>query len=41
MINLIERISRILNACKGFDVGYSSNTICKSLRSIEGLEDLE
>lgn len=26
MINLIERIFRILNACKGFDVGYSSNT---------------
>lgn len=26
MINLIERISRILNACKGFTVGYSSDT---------------
>lgn len=26
MINLIERIFRILNACKGFEVGYSSDT---------------
>lgn len=27
MRNLIERISRILNACKGFNVGYSSDTV--------------
>lgn len=26
MSNLIDRIYRILNACKGFEVGYSSNT---------------
>lgn len=26
MRNIIERIYRILNACKGFDVSYSSDT---------------
>lgn len=26
MRNLIHKISRILNACKGFEVGYSSDT---------------
>lgn len=26
MINLIHTIYRILNACKGFEVGYSSDT---------------
>lgn len=26
MINLIDRIYRILNACKGFEAGYSSDT---------------
>ena len=26
MINLIHKICRILNACKGFEVGYSSDT---------------
>ena len=26
MRNLIHRICRILNACKGFEVGYSSDT---------------
>ena len=35
MINLIERISRILNACKGLDVGYSSNTVSDGYFYIE------
>ena len=35
MINLIERIFRILNACKGFDVGYSSNTVSDGYFYIE------
>ena len=35
MINLIERIFRILNACKGFDVGYSSNTVSDGYVYIE------
>lgn len=35
MINLIERIFRILNACKGFDVGYSSNTVSEGYFYIE------
>ena len=35
MINLIERIFRILNACKGFDVGYSSNTVSDGYFDIE------
>ena len=35
MINLIERISRILNACKGFHVGYSSNTVSDGYFYIE------
>ena len=35
MINLIERIYRILNACKGFDVGYSSNTVSDGYFYIE------
>ena len=26
MRNLIHKICRILNACKGFEVGYSSDT---------------
>lgn len=26
MISLIDRIHRILNACKGFEVGYNSDT---------------
>lgn len=26
MINLIDKICHILNACKGFEVGYSSDT---------------
>lgn len=35
MINLIERIFCILNACKGFDVGYSSNTVSDGYFYIE------
>lgn len=35
MINLIERIYRILNACKGFDVGYSSDTVSDGYFYIE------
>lgn len=35
MINLIERISRILNACKGFDVGYSSDTVANGYFYVE------
>ena len=35
MINLIERIFRILNACKGFDVGYSSDTVSDGYFYIE------
>ena len=30
MINLVDKIYRILNACKGFDVGYSSDTASES-----------
>ena len=26
MMNIIDKISRILNACKGFTAGYSSDT---------------
>lgn len=35
MINLIKRIYRILNACKGFDVGYSSGTVSDGYFYIE------
>lgn len=35
MINLIERIYRILNACKGFDVGYSSGIVSDGYFYIE------
>ena len=35
MINLIERIYRILNACKGVDVGYSSGTVSDGYFYIE------
>lgn len=35
MINLIERIYRILNAYKGFDVGYSSGTVSDGYFYIE------
>ena len=35
MINLIHKIYRILNACKGFDVGYSSNTVSNGYFYIE------
>lgn len=35
MSNLIDRIYRILNACKGFEVGYSSNTVSDGYFYIE------
>ena len=35
MINLIDKIYRILNACKGFEVGYSSNTFSDGYFYIE------
>ena len=35
MRNLIDRIYRILNACKGFDVGYSSDTVSDGYFYIE------
>lgn len=35
MRNIIERIYRILNACKGFDVGYSSGTVSDGYFYIE------
>ena len=35
MINLIERIYRILNACKGFYVGYSSGKVSDGYFYIE------
>ena len=35
MRNLIERISRIMNACKGFNVGYSSDTVSDGYFYIE------
>ena len=35
MRNLIERISRILNACKGFNVGYRSDTVSDGYFYIE------
>lgn len=35
MINLIERIYHILNACKGFDVGYNSGTVSDGYFYIE------
>lgn len=35
MINLIDKIYRILNACKGFEVGYSSDTFSDGYFYIE------
>ena len=35
MINLIDKIYRILNACKGFMVGYSSDTFSDGYFYIE------
>ena len=35
MINLIDKIYRILNACKGFSVGYSSDTFSDGYFYIE------
>lgn len=35
MRNIIDRIYRILNACKGFDVGYSSGTVSDGYFYIE------
>ena len=35
MRNLIERLYRILNACKGFTVGYSSDTASEGYLYIE------
>ena len=35
MINLIDKICRILNACKGFKVGYSSDTFSDGYFYIE------
>ena len=35
MRNLIHKIYGILNACKGFDVGYSSNTVSDGYFYIE------
>lgn len=35
MRNIIERIYRILNACKGFDVVYSSGTVSDGYFYIE------
>lgn len=35
MRNIIERIYRILNACKGFDLGYSSDTVSDGYFYIE------
>lgn len=35
MKNLIDKIYRILNACKGFSAGYSSDTASKGYFYIE------
>lgn len=35
MINLIHKIYCILNACKGFEVGYSSDTVSEGYFYIE------
>lgn len=35
MINLIHTIYRILNACKGFEVGYNSDTVSDGYFYIE------
>lgn len=35
MRNLIHKIYAILNACKGFEVGYSSNTVSDGYLYIE------
>lgn len=35
MISLIDKIYRILNACKGFTVGYSSDTVSEGYFYIE------
>lgn len=35
MINLIDKIYRILNTCKGFEVGYSSDTFSDGYFYIE------
>ena len=35
MRNIIERIYSILNACKGFDVGYISGTVSDGYLYIE------
>lgn len=35
MKNLIDKIYRILNACKGFEVGYSSDTDAKGYFYVE------
>lgn len=35
MINLIDKIYRILNACKGFEAGYSSDTFSDGYFYIE------
>lgn len=35
MKQLIDKIYRILNACKGFEVGYSSDTASKGYFYIE------
>lgn len=35
MKNLIDKIYRILNACKGFSAGYSSDTSAKGYFYIE------
>ena len=35
MVNLIDKIYRILNTCKGFEVGYSSDTFSDGYFYIE------